>query len=267
MTIQSQTTKERKGSKKPATSEKNKAVSGKHEAMIAADQERAQQLFGAIDESVKIMSERLQAGDDTREAANSFLLCVSNRFDRFAKPDWHTRFGYEHGGLQIQDNLRRIKQNLSRKTLLPDHGRIDTVLNGLVSEVMRLAQSQSISCEHCEHCLRERYSHGFDAITVGEGFTTDESVDSKTWAYIVERFGESFDGAEGADVLVVALRHIASMAFVGRPGAVKSCVDELLTSMVKDTINEGDLRDRYVAEKLASVQESIRWNEEEGVNA
>jgi hypothetical protein len=235
--------------------------------ILAADKERTEKLYGAVQESVEIMGERLRAGDSTRDIANSFLLCVSNRFDQIAKPDFHEGLGYDHNSAQITSNLRRIEQNLSRKTLVPDHGRIDTVLSDLVDEVIRLAQSQSVYCEHCEHCLRERYTHGFDAIiTATQSFTTDDSVDDETWAYIVERFGD-LAGADGSNAVVVALRHIASMAWVGRPGAVRDRVNELVGAMVEETIDSDQLREDFAKEQLAEVRESIRWNKEEGKTA
>ena len=232
---------------------------------LAADQvapfkERTELLYGAVQESIEIMGERLREGElSTREIANTFLVCVSNRFDKFTKPDFHEGLGYDHKAAEIASNLRRIEQNLSRRTLQPDHGRIDTVLGDLVDEVMRLAQSQSVFCEHCEHCLRERYIHGFDAIIVGQGYTTEATLDDKTWAHIVERF--SWPDELSKDEIIVALRHIESLAWVERPGAVKEAVTQLVTALVKQSINLDELREGFEEASLANVKLDIHNNE------
>ncbi len=73
------------------------------------------------------MAERLQAGATTRDIANSFLVCVSNRFDKFAPPDFHTHpMVTNENAEQIYENIRRVGQNLSRRMLVPTHNRLDT---------------------------------------------------------------------------------------------------------------------------------------------
>lgn len=231
---------------------------GKHEAMIEQD-ETIKRLYAAITESVTIMSKRLHAGDDTREAATHFLICASNRFDSIAPPNYHAGLGYDHNASQIADNLRRVERNLSRVPI-KDHLRIDHLLGDLVSEAIRLAQSQETFCEKCEHCLRkypERRSY--------EMVTEDSIVDSETWAYILARFSDMSE--DGTSALVVALKHIASMAWVSRPGAIRDSVNELVTALFKGSVNEPALADQFVSEQVASVKESIRWNKEEGKDA
>jgi hypothetical protein len=129
------------------------------------------------------------------------------------------------------------------------------VLNDLVSEVMRLAQSQTTFCESCEHCLRERYPDGDANLLGGERFSTDATLDHEMWEYVADRFGEAFTGGvEGEQELILALRHIESLASVGRPGAVKEAVNQLINNMMVGSMNNHELREAFERDALASVK-------------
>jgi hypothetical protein len=258
-------TSQKTGGKKKAAkkSAKQTAERALVEAQVDEFKQKVDPLSTAIEQSVGIMYDSLRGDTNIRDVATKFLICVSNRFDQIEgmKGLHHEQFGYEREYKDIRERL----DHANRTKLPSGYSRLDRIISALVHEAKDLTQSQSTFCEQCEHCLRERYTHGFDAIGVGERFTTDDSVDDETWAYLIERF-QDMSGSDGTNTLVVALKHIASMAWVSRPGAVRDRVNELVAALFKGSLNESELADQFASEQLAEVKESIRWNKEEGKN-
>jgi hypothetical protein len=229
-----------------------------HQARIKKEMEFREKLFGAIEESLHLTGEQLQRDpNDPRKAANRFLVCVSHRFDKIVPQNFHEEFGYDHAAAEVESNIVRLSRNLSRRSLEPAHGRLDTVLNDLVHEALRLAKSQDIFCELCEHCLRKRYPDGDQYLVAGESFSTEHTLDDAAWAHVLEVFSHAFHDTEGEPVLAVALRHIESLAWVSRPGAVKEAVNQLLDSMVSASTDKSELRKEYEANNLAWVKEGV----------
>jgi hypothetical protein len=237
------------GKKRPA--KKEAAERALIEAQVEEFKTKTQPLFTAIEESMSIMADTLRSGDNNlRDAATQFLICASNRFDAIPamKGLHHETYGYEREHVDIAERLKRLT---SRK-LPGDHQRLDHILSALVKEARELAQSQTTFCEQCEHCLRENPTKR------DYEMTTEESVDEKTWAYIVERFSD-ISGNEGTPEIVAALKHIASMVWVSRPGAVRDRTNELVAALFKGSLNETELSDDFAKEQLATVR---KWSKD-----
>jgi len=214
------------------------------------------QLGAALNEVVPFLKDRLDAGDEPMEAAMFVQTALYHRFNRIAPYNFHHRYGYDHNARQIADNIKRMQSRQSVRELLPDHGRLDNVLSDLLSETYRLAQSQSTFCESCEHCLRKRYGADLKQMPNGEG-VTENTLDSETWAFAVERFAEYVAHDMGESVIVLVLRHLESLAWAGRPGAVKEAVNVLLDATIQGKTNTGYVRDNYEAEHRQIVARQV----------
>lgn len=74
------------------------------------------------------------------------------------------------------------------------------------------------------------------------------------------QFGEAFKDAMGEQEIVLALRQIESLAWMGRPGAVKGVVNALIDAMSSAHVNQADTRAEYEKEALQSVKEVMEMS-------
>lgn len=191
--------------------------------------------------------------DDLARPATHLLRCLFTRIQKEFPVNPHDYLGYNRERSEIRHNLDRIYQTVRVSTR--SH-RLDELLEGLVHESRMLVEAQSVFCEHCEHCLREHPEQREYEMQ------TESSLEPKELDYVIERFIE--DDLTDGDNLVLLLKHIDSMVWVSRPGAVREVVERVVDGIAGQSFRRSEHVTQYVENSLKRMRERLQLDETGG---